>query len=862
MPLELPPRDGEETPDVHPSSGETRDHVVDAQYNSPMRAANDNFFIESPEKRTGAAAIEDPVVRDWLKNVQLYQDYQELLFFYNKGYIVFNNNLPVLNHKELKGKTWREILSNNLYKGADNVYDCLSKNGVTGLPERDSFRETNERERKNKGARFLKEEVMLPDSLSMLLRGEVGAGEYGGGKKGHDWYNEIVLPDGTATNALEIKVAQKMNELGVKRTRSGLTFTNSEFAGQSATLSKILAESRSGGLPQDKTSLDVYMHYLPNLRKTGLIQESDFHVNERGKGLNNIRFKRKTAGDVNLRSSLGSAKYYFGRDKYIQNGEPIPEQTFTATLDDRTGGVFEEQNGVKRLKYTFPLITADEFEEEKVKIANKFSKEVNELTETEITQNTRKKLDKNEIKDYSATDYVSPYRGETPREYAKRVEAMSNGEATVNAINEIFMGAGLDHLSLGWGKKIRLAEAVRRIDRDEIIAFAKKHGVPGLQVFLASEVEKDWPEEVLAFSNKPESPALFEAYAPLLTDEDEFRNVIDTSIFKNDAAREYLADLRRASLEDVVAGIRRVIREGGSPAQVIAKSREGVLAKLSLVKALKKEGLLDSLEEIKGVRFDVCQPQEISPEDIQVARAIYAKNYASTPRLQQSLLHTFDESVADASGKERFFIFKHNDAVKGFYRLEETAPGHYYFGAFNVDPTYKGYKLGETMLAQSLDHKAALAVIDADCDREASVSSFYIESGFIATDAYDFEEAKAFHILRNDALQKEVLATADWNEEKIRAMAKVGETVSREGGKVLVSAFPRARLNNIPFDKLGEHPGNRYVLSRYIFPRDKRDDIVYAVFERVSEEDFSRLKNEVTRSEEERSSFEELPLAA
>ena len=33
MPLELPPRDGEETPDVHPSSGETRDHVVDAQYN-------------------------------------------------------------------------------------------------------------------------------------------------------------------------------------------------------------------------------------------------------------------------------------------------------------------------------------------------------------------------------------------------------------------------------------------------------------------------------------------------------------------------------------------------------------------------------------------------------------------------------------------------------------------------------------------------------------------------------------------------------------------------------------------------------------------------------------------------------------
>ncbi|MDO8591296.1 MAG: hypothetical protein Q7R65_04985 [bacterium] len=832
-------------------NGITDISAVAGELTSAREAANaDKYAVESLEKRTALSSVKEPAAHQWLENIHSYDDYRLILSFYRKGFISFIENEPVFNLEKIKGKTWREIIPRksseeplSFSRSADGLYDCLQKNGVVGLPDRGVFAKSNEHERKDKGSRFLREEITLPDSLGMLISGERGSAAYGGGKREQGWYNPIVLPDGTTTNALEVRIAQRMQELGVKKTQSGLVFTKGEFTGERATLSKMTGSSTSGGLPQDKSSLEVYSRYLPNLRKAGLVQESDFHVNERGKELNNIRLKRKTSADVSLRSSLGASKYYFGRDKYIQNSKPIPEETFTATIDGRTGGIFEEQNGVKKLKYIFPLLTADEYEAEKIKIATKFGKAVSELTESEIIQNARKKLSPHEIKEYSALNYISQYNGESSNDYLKRIESTFNVEETINVINDIFMAADLDHLQLSWGKKIRLTEAVKRIEKEKIISFAKKFGVTGLQVLLASEVENDWPEEVMAFSGNPGMGDLFKAFAPLLTDEDEFRNLIDISIFENEDARKYLADLRRATLRDVITEIRKVASGEVPLADVITRSREGVLAKLSLVKALKKEGLLDSLENIKGVEFASFSSEQLTEIEKETMRTIYSQNYANMPKLRGSLLKSFDQAMTDTSGKQRFYIFKHEGVVKGFCRLEETTPRHLYFSAFNIDPSYKGYRLGEAVFSQSLDYEAELANIEADCDRQAPISCFYIENGFIGTDTYDFEEAKALHIIRNDELRSLLFGSTDYSHDNIKRIAKIGTIVEEKGGKIKIAAFPASEIESIPFPQQTqvESDGSRYVLTRYFREETNTGEIVYAVLEKISGEDFKRF---------------------
>ncbi|MDO8492110.1 MAG: hypothetical protein Q7S34_00525 [bacterium] len=264
---------------------------------------------------------------------------------------------------------------------------------------------------------------------------------------------------------------------------------------------------------------------------------------------------------------------------------------------------------------------------------------------------------------------------------------------------------------------------------------------------------------------------------------------------------------------------------------------------LSTFKSLKKSGYDVSLEDIKGVEFSSFSPEQFKDVDRETMRKIYAENYVKTPKLQNVLVKSFDEAMADISGKQRFYVFKHEGVVKGFYRLEETAPGHLYFGAFNIDSNYKGYRLGEAVFSESLDYEADLANIEADCDRQAPISCFYIENGFIGTDIYDFEEAKALHIIRNDELHSLLFESTDYSHDNIKKIAKVGAIVEEKGGKIKIAAFPASEIESIPFPQQtqAESDGSRYVLTRYFRDKTEAGEIAYAVLEKISGEDFKRF---------------------
>jgi uncharacterized protein (DUF2132 family) len=262
--------------------------------------------------------------------------------------------------------------------------------------------------------------------------------------------------------------------------------------------------------------------------------------------------------------------------------------------------------------------------------------------------------------------------------------------------------------------------------------------------------------------------------------------------------------------------------------------------------ALRKEHIPVSLEDAKNVSFESCSTESLTDKKNSAMQTMYARNYQTKPRLQAALIKSFGEVLNDNSGKQRFFLFEHKNELQGFYRLEEQEPHQLYFGSFNVNPSYTGYRLGEVMLMHSLEPQAKENIIIADCNREAPIAGHYIESGFIGVDAYSFEEDESLHIVRNDSKRNELLTSAAWTPEEISAMGEVGKVVEKESGKFLVATFPRERLKDIPFDLLHNEGGQeRYVLSRYLFGDVKNNKTVCAVFERVSAEALKQFEQEI-----------------
>ncbi len=281
---------------------------------------------------------------------------------------------------------------------------------------------------------------------------------------------------------------------------------------------------------------------------------------------------------------------------------------------------------------------------------------------------------------------------------------------------------------------------------------------------------------------------------------------------------------------------------------------EDALVFTTTLRALQSSGENIPVEDIKGVQFVSCTPEEFLESDINRMREIYAKNYSNKLRLRDALLRSFDQSFQGNTQREKlpqYFIFKHQDKIRGFYRLEETATRHFSFGAFNIDPTYRGYRFGETLLKQSLEMKAGDAVIEGDCDREAPVGSSYVENGFVGTSSFQFEEATAMHIVRNDTLVKEIFSTKNLSREEILASSVRGQTVEKEG--TIFATYPIAQVALIPFARLNEveKDGSRYVLTRSLREGEKENALVYAVFEKISAEDFERFMQPSLVSQEQ-----------
>ena len=100
-------------------------------------------------------------------------------------------------------------------------------------------------------------------------------------------------------------------------------------------------------------------------------------------------------------------------------------------------------------------------------------------------------------------------------------------------------------------------------------------------------------------------------------------------------------------------------------------------------------------------------------------------------------------------------------------------------------------------------------------------------------------------IIRNDEKRNQTFASAMLSKDEIVERAKVNDDVVV--GAYTICALPVDSISLLPFERLSQEGQERTVLTRYFRKKDKQgNEIVYAVFEQISEDALSGFSSRQT----------------
>lgn len=376
---------------------------------------------------------------------------------------------------------------------------------------------------------------------------------------------------------------------------------------------------------------------------------------------------------------------------------------------------------------------------------------------------------------------------------------------------------------------------------EKLRVFVSAYGDVGLKTFLSLEYGKELGDDIVEMGEQlPQETAqkIFSKYGELVDAAEQAAEYVGA--FKQANTDQSVAGEVRESMlkrgRELLAGFVDRIKKGERPsAEDIERELELVRGDATLFAAtfgsLSKRGEQISLSDIRDASFEShLVGGDFSPKDKERMKELYRMNYMLYPKFQDMLLKRFDAVLQDRGS--RFFVFRFKGQIEGFYRLGSTALDTVYFGAFNMNPRYRGSGIGEALMQQSLDQVAKDNVIEASCTATEAIASNYIERGFVGYGGSQVEEIYSMDIVRNDT-KKELFASKALTAEAI--MQSCGQ------GDLLCTKVSFEELSSRHFELLNRKEGDsRYVLTRYI--RDKKNRHAYLVFERLSEEKKEHFK--------------------
>lgn len=267
------------------------------------------------------------------------------------------------------------------------------------------------------------------------------------------------------------------------------------------------------------------------------------------------------------------------------------------------------------------------------------------------------------------------------------------------------------------------------------------------------------------------------------------------------------------------------------------------------IQSLQNERVEFGLDDIKDLDYENLGATELSEREIFRMIEIYKENYKGFgTEITQQLIDKFKENLYQKGSS--FNILRYQGNIIGFFKIDDIDNNKVHVSAFNVDSAYRGVKIGETMLQESIDNLAKEKIIFAECNYDLPIANNYISRGFIGVESGVLGEVRTMNIIQNTE-ENRWLKDIKNNPESIEnveyeideqgrfrgSMDQLNE-VGPNGERIILINFKRSP-KKISFDA-----STRY----HIKSEEKTIDTALCQFRKISAAEYQRLLGE-TRSD-------------
>jgi hypothetical protein len=229
---------------------------------------------------------------------------------------------------------------------------------------------------------------------------------------------------------------------------------------------------------------------------------------------------------------------------------------------------------------------------------------------------------------------------------------------------------------------------------------------------------------------------------------------------------------------------------------------------------LRQAGYDIKLENIAGVSISIDDTTTLDMMEKVDLMSMYEKNLGESPSKNSLLEHLHNELLMDLVDVHRITYHERLLAFVAFSAMPEARINTY---GLNVDSRIQGKGLGSYFIDSVVDAEAQERILNADCDISKSVSSKYIETGWVGYHYWDDNGSKIVDICRDENKNKSY-----WG--KTKSIDQIFAPIVPPGVMVRTAQ----KQSDLPLELLNQG----YVLTRLF----KEEDEVIAVFEKAQEE--------------------------
>lgn len=538
-------------------------------------------------------------------------------------------------------------------------------------------------------------------------------------------------------------------------------------------------ENDNEGINLPRSETKSYLH-LSAAKQNGKFE----HESNMGSGKFEL-VRQNNHGKFEIHTSNRKSVYVLNLDRDITGDFVDPLKIDLLILDKNTCGIvaeceFQEETWVnlrpvlekrreKKICYVFDL-DRDE------SLGGRVSRDTDEVIIT-----------KEKLRKYNF--HLPRFAGEYDRSYQQRVNSIPNFEKILSDLSIFFSETSIDPLLLSWKDKNYLVILIAHVGIQEVVSFSRFFGINGVKAILSRDISDEWESKLLSLDKSSRSKDIIDKFSPLFLCYEDMEEELK-KLSEREDIMVYVADTRHLLHEDIVMAMNRLFAdEKGDMEEIydqlkIKNLKYAVISKL-LNRKFDQYNNNFSLNDIKSSDLEVVGGGSLSVEDISTMRSIYSHNQRESA-VHDELLKGFDTRVKDP--KAKFYIFKWQGKIQSFMALSDDGKDNsLYMSSVNVEPSARGYKIGEAMLDQVVEQAAKEHVITADCDSKLPISSKYIESGFVGTFYWEDKNKETgqsdwiLDITRNDRMNHSYWGKQQTNTEAIvNSRGKHPDTVTIE----------------------------------------------------------------------------------